>query len=162
MIRFFLYIFIAAPLFGQTTVDINEPNFDGKSFGVSTYWHKGDYSIETIRSADFQKNFIKGDRPILTFGYDDSPYWYRITFFNDTNQNQAIFLLDGHNIINEFRVYDNNLQLANFTSKDTLPKRVLKVIIPSSSRKTLFIKMQTDYPQQLTWTFWKNKDLLTE
>ena len=76
------------------TVDIGDGSFEGKFLGESTYWYRGDASIEQVTSPSFDDRFTKGTDPVLTFGFDDGAYWYRISFINPYNVEKQLYLYE--------------------------------------------------------------------
>ena len=62
--------------FGQVSVDVAAPLTE-RYLGKKTYWLSGTLTFETIQQME-SSQFELGDRDIMSFGNDPSPYWYRI------------------------------------------------------------------------------------
>ena len=95
MSRWFIVVLLLYSQLANATVvvDISTDDFAGKYIGEKTYWYRGDQPINTIASSEFDK-FTKGDRPVLSFGFEEAVYWYRVSLKNPTAADSTLYFHD--------------------------------------------------------------------
>ena len=156
-------ILILSPsrLLGGEFIDISDEHFQGHFLGLKTYWYRGDQSIETVSSSAFENNFALGDRPTLSFGIDKNVYWYRLDIYNSSQKETKIFLNELVNRVSEFSLYINTELIGRLTPEHTIKERVISFTLKPEATTRLFIKMQTNGYQRMTWRLWLSPEDMT-
>ena len=164
MTKFFLKLMILMTSLSASAleVNINDSEFSGNLMGTSTYWLRGDGTIADIQGKWSQGAFAKGKKDFLSFGFDDEPYWYQIQLSNNSNLEKTIWFHDSRNYSNSVQVYQEGELLKELLPHDSIFNRVVPISIPGNTSSNIFIRNDIYFPQQTTWTFWKDSQVLSK
>lgn len=144
-----------------SVLDLKDVVIDGKYFGRSMFWYRGEEAIDQVASADFQARFIRGTSDVINNGYSSDNFWYRLQIHNPYPGPERIHLHDPHNVYDEFEIYQGAQLLASLHNRDPLHRRIVSIDLPPGATSTLYIRKKTNaVVQQTTFTFWRDYEAL--